>query len=175
MVPIVNREATANNILATMGNDKDEGASKRSTQYLGLYDGRHGQAASIGYDADWTPPESIGNKYEGKHEILGRCTGTVKPMKQKKANVGKYCGHESEYTRAGFDIYLKMRVRIDEEAQYGVNMCWLCMPIRKDTTIWNAQHFPAENEEMEIEDEQGETIRVVSQTNGKYHVNGVKV
>ena len=47
MVPIVNGEAAANNTLATMGDDKGEGASKRSTQYLGPYGGRHDQAVGI--------------------------------------------------------------------------------------------------------------------------------
>ena len=92
----------------------------------------------------------------------------VKAMKQRNINLDKYHGSETEYTRAGCDIYLKMRVRLNKEAQYGVNMCWLCMPIRKDTTIWNAQDFPAEHKEMRIKDELGETIHVVSQTDDKY-------
>ena len=123
MVPIVDTAATMNNTLAMMGGDKDNSAPKRSTQYLRPYDGRHNQAASIEYDADWMPPESIRSKYGGKRVILGRCTGMVKAMKQRIIIMGKYHGNETEYTRAGLDIYLKMRVRRNEEAQYGVNMC----------------------------------------------------
>jgi hypothetical protein len=48
------------------------------------------------------------------------------------------------------------------------------MPIRKDKTIWNAQDFPAEHEAMKIKNEQGEIIQVVSWTDGKYQMNGVK-
>ena len=72
---------------------------------------------------------------------------------------------KTEYTQASFDINLKMRVRLDKEAQYGVNMCWLCMPIRKGKIIWNTQDFP-----MKTKDEHGATIHVVSQTDGKYQV-----
>ena len=48
------------------------------------------------------------------------------------------------------------------------------MSIRKDTTIWNAQDFPAEHEEMETKDEEGKPIHVVSRTGCKYQANGVK-
>ena len=67
-----------------------------------------------------------------------------------------------------------MRVRLIEEAQYSVNMCWLCMPIRKDATIWNTQDFPAEHKEMKTKDDLEKPIHVVSQTDGKYQINGVK-
>jgi hypothetical protein len=117
------------------------GASERSAQYLGPYDERHDQAANMKYDAEWTPPEGIRSKDERKRSILGQCARMVKAMKQRNINLDKYHGNETEYTQAGFDIYLKMRVRLDKEAQYGVNMCWLCMPIRKGKTIWNTQDF----------------------------------
>ena len=54
----------------------------------------------------------------------------VTEMKQRNIgniNLDKYHGNETEYTLTGFDIYLKMRVRLDKEARYGVNMCWLCI------------------------------------------------
>jgi hypothetical protein len=84
------------------------GAPKRSTQYLGPYDERYDQAANMKYDAGWAPPEGIRSKYGRKQSILGECTRMVKAMRQRNTNLDKYQGNEIEYTRAGFDIYMKM-------------------------------------------------------------------
>ena len=100
---------TVNNALATMGSA--DGNTSRITQYLGTLDGRHARAADVAYDPKWEPPEGIRAQYGQKHWILGKCTGMVKAMAQEHQLLSKYGGDESEYTRNGIDIHLKMRVR----------------------------------------------------------------
>ena len=170
---------TVNNVLATMGSA--DGNTSRITQYLGTLDGRHARAADVAYDPKWEPPEGIRAQYGQKLEILGKCTGMVKAMAQEHQLLSKYGGDESEYTRNGIDIHLKMRVRYNTptqhaSTQYAVNMCWLCMPIRKDKVKWKAENFPAEHEDMEMVDEDsGQMKDVVNKDNQRYQFNGTRV
>ena len=107
------------------------GATDRQVQYLGQYDERHIQAATIPYEARWKPPESIQNNYGTRRQF--KCTGMRKSMRQENQKLNRYAGHEEEFTRNGYDIHLKMRVRGGGgSSQYGVNMCWLCISHHKD-------------------------------------------
>ena len=170
MIPTTNTPATTNNVLATT--DGTDGNTPRATQYLGMLDKRHALAAGMGYDPEWKPPKSIETQYSHKRKILGECTGMIKAMAEVHKKLSKYGGDENEYTRNGFDIHLKMRVRCDTgSTQYAVSMCWLCMPIREDKVIWDADNFPAEHEDMKMEKD-GQKIDVVSKNDRRYQFNG---
>ena len=161
-------------MLATMSSAG--GNTSRVTQYLGTLDERHARAAGVAYDPKWEPPEGIKAQYEHKHKILGKCPGMVKAMAQVHQNLNKYGGDDSEYTRNGTDIHLKMRVRCNTAAQYAVDMCWLCMSIKKGNVKWKTENFPAEHEDMEIMDEDsGQMEDVVSKVDQRYKFNGKRV
>ena len=168
------KASTANNVLATRGSAGEN--TSRVTQYLGTLDGRHARAADVEYDPKWEPPGRIKAQYGRKRKILGECTGMVKAMAQEHKNLSRYGGDESEYTLNGVDIHLKMRVRCNTSTQYAVNMCWLCMSIKRGNVKWNAENFPAEHEDMEMMDEESEQmVDVVSKDDHMYQFNGKHV